>query len=38
MTKLLPDAVWPEIYEHLRVQIERGVLTSRLLRQNAKQP
>lgn len=38
MTKLLPDAVWPEIYEHLRTQIGRGVLTSRLLRESAIQP
>ena len=27
-----PDAVWPEIHDHLRALIQRGALTPRLLR------
>lgn len=30
MTKLLPDLVWPEIHEHIRHLIARGVVTDRL--------
>jgi heptosyltransferase-2 len=32
MTKLLPEAVWPEIHEHLRGLITKGVITSRILK------
>jgi hypothetical protein len=32
MTKLLPDMVWPEIHEHIRSLVARGVITGRILK------
>jgi heptosyltransferase-2 len=35
ITKLLPDTVWPEIYEHLQGLIASGMVTPRLVKGSA---
>ena len=35
MTKLLPDYAWPEIHEHIRALIQRGVITPAIVKAGA---